>query len=95
MASLSHLEGDIYCHLPRQFDYGSSVRAARLLDMLLLLQRRGRMTATELAGTLEVSRRSLLRDVEALSEEVCRSSRRGALAAASNCWKDSRHNSPV
>ncbi|MBI4898994.1 MAG: HTH domain-containing protein [Actinobacteria bacterium] len=36
--------------------------------MLLLLQRRGRLTARELATTLEVSQRTVLRDVEALSE---------------------------
>jgi predicted DNA-binding transcriptional regulator YafY len=44
------------------------VRAARVLDMLLLLQRRGRLTARELSAALEVSERTVLRDVEALSE---------------------------
>ena len=44
------------------------MRAARVLDMLLVLQRRGRKTARELAETLEVSERTILRDVEALSE---------------------------
>ena len=44
------------------------MRAARVLDMLLTLQRRGRMTAPELARRLEVSERTILRDVEALGE---------------------------
>ena len=44
------------------------MRAARVLDMLLVLQRRGRLTARELAETLEVSERTILRDVEAFSE---------------------------
>jgi predicted DNA-binding transcriptional regulator YafY len=44
------------------------VRAARVLDMLLILQRRGRLTAGELGAALEVSERTVLRDVEALSE---------------------------
>jgi predicted DNA-binding transcriptional regulator YafY len=44
------------------------VRAARVLDMLLVLQRRGRMTARQLSTELEVSERTILRDVEALSE---------------------------
>jgi predicted DNA-binding transcriptional regulator YafY len=42
------------------------VRASRLLLMLLLLQNRGRMTSAELAAELEVSRRTILRDIEAL-----------------------------
>ena len=44
------------------------MRAARVLDMLLILQRRGRSTAAELAERLEVSERTILRDVEALGE---------------------------
>ncbi|MCE7982914.1 MAG: HTH domain-containing protein [Caldilinea sp. CFX5] len=43
------------------------MRADRLLSIVLLLQREGKMTADNLARQLEVSRRTILRDVEALS----------------------------
>ncbi|MGY1858289.1 helix-turn-helix transcriptional regulator [Modestobacter sp. SYSU DS0290] len=43
------------------------MKAARLLTLLLLLQARQRMTTRELAERLDVSRRTVLRDVEALS----------------------------
>lgn len=42
------------------------MRADRLVSLLLLLQNRGRMTAPELAAELEVSVRTVYRDVEAL-----------------------------
>ena len=44
------------------------MRASRLLRILLILQNRGRQTSTQLAQELEVAPRTILRDVDAMSE---------------------------
>ncbi|ADD41449.1 helix-turn-helix transcriptional regulator [Stackebrandtia nassauensis] len=44
------------------------MRASRILSLLLLLQNRGRLTAAQLAEELEVSVRTVYRDIEALHE---------------------------
>ncbi len=43
------------------------MRADRLLSLMMLLQNRGQMTAEELAVELEVSKRTIYRDIEAIS----------------------------
>jgi predicted DNA-binding transcriptional regulator YafY len=42
------------------------MRASRLVSIILLLQARGRLTAAQLAQELEVSVRTVYRDVESL-----------------------------
>ncbi len=64
------------------------MRASRLLQMLLLLQNRGRMTSVDLARELEVSRRTILRDAVALGEAglpmIVQPGRRGGIELGFN-----------
>lgn len=59
MSTLADKEA-IFCHL-------CGIRATRLVSLLLLLQTRGQLTAQELSGTLDVSVRTVHRDVESLA----------------------------
>jgi predicted DNA-binding transcriptional regulator YafY len=50
----------------RKVDHAGVVRAGRLVALVSLLRSHGRLTGAELADRLEVSRRTVLRDIEAL-----------------------------
>jgi len=50
-----------------EIGYDARMRASRLISVLLLLQTRGRLTAEDLARELEVSVRTVHRDIEELS----------------------------
>ena len=58
---------DYWRHLVSRTCEDESVRADRLLSMIWLLRAHGRLPTSDLAQRLEVSRRTVLRDVEALS----------------------------
>jgi predicted DNA-binding transcriptional regulator YafY len=62
------------------------MRGDRLVATLLLLQARSRLTASELAAELEISLRTVRRDLEALSIAGCRSTPSPAGAAAGRWW---------
>src|SRR4051794_18206513 len=65
--SCPHPVGDNLTATVRSGKETADMRSDRLLSLLLLLQARGRVTAPEVAAELEVSVRTVYRDVEALS----------------------------
>jgi predicted ArsR family transcriptional regulator len=64
------------------------VRAGRLVELLSLLQTRGRLTAAQLAAELEVSQRTILRDIEELSAAGFPVMLSAAAVAGSSCSGD-------
>ncbi|BFO16079.1 hypothetical protein SHKM778_24670 [Streptomyces sp. KM77-8] len=70
------------------------MRADRLVALVLLLRQRGRTTAETLARELEVSTRTVLRDMEALSAAGSPSTRSAGGTAGSRCCRISGRRSP-
>ncbi|MFD0471486.1 helix-turn-helix transcriptional regulator [Nonomuraea thailandensis] len=71
------------------------MRASRLVSILLMLQTRGRMTAQELAGRLEVSVRTIYRDVESLHAAGIPSTATRARGAATSSSTATAPGSPA
>ncbi|GER90797.1 hypothetical protein KDW_49590 [Dictyobacter vulcani] len=63
------------------------MRADRLLSIMLLLQVYRRMTARELAQRLEVSERTIHRDMEALSISGIPVTAERVLVVVGVCWR--------
>ena len=66
------------------------MRADRLMSILLLLQDHQRMTVSELAKRLEVSRRTIYRDMEELSTAGIPITANVVHRADGFCWKATR-----
>ena len=66
----------------------------RLIGIIMALQRHGNLTAPVLAEKFEVSRRTIQRDIEAISRAGLPPSRRREATAASPLWRDSACRQP-
>ncbi len=62
------------------------MRADRLLSLMMLLQTRKQMTAEELAGELEVSKRTIYRDIDALGTAGVPVYANGGPGGGYACW---------
>jgi predicted DNA-binding transcriptional regulator YafY len=71
------------------------MRASRLISVLLMLQTRGRLTAQQLAEELEVSVRTIYRDVEELSASGIPVFADRARTVASSWWRGTGPDSPA
>ena len=71
------------------------MRADRLLSLLMLLQSRGKTTAARLARELEVSERTIYRDVQALTTMGVPVYADSGPGAESRCWAATGRASPA